>query len=599
VAGRWLRAALALVLLASSGVGAGSAGAQQIGAPPPPLPEITPVPLDFGSVQVGFSALGTLTIRNPTASNDLSFQFGSPTQPAFALAATTCTRLPGGQSCTVSLRFAPPQATSFSATLPVTYVYRQGGGRRIDVPLVGAGTAAPPRTTTTTTTTTTTVPAPVAPVPRPSLAVTPSVADFGAIAVGTTRDVGFTVTNNGNVALTPLAPTITITGAQATDFAVTGSSCGPLGPGASCIVGTRFTPTANGVRSSTLVASYRATTTATDVRATAQLAGTGTVAPVLGLTVTPSQATYPETLIGEVAPAQALTVRNTGNQPETIASVTVTGPNAAEFPLTGGCTSATLAPGATCDVTVAFQPTDIGARTASLDVRGASGTPALGQLTGTGARVGLAIEPPTPDLGTAPVGSATATLPLVVRNVGTRPLTLDAPAIDGSAEFAITATNCGGRLLGPLETCTVSVVATPTDAGPRQAVLLASSGDVRAVANLTATGALAPQLRMEPPVGPAGVVTAAVGSGFPRNTEIRVGWFGSTSLVPVTTDDAGSWRLPVLVLRNERRGPRTMLVEDQPGRFSGVQAPYTVTAPTFDPSGLPALGGRVRLVSRG
>ena len=70
--------------------------------------------------------------------------------------------------------------------------------------------------------------------------------------------------------------------------------------------------------------------------------------------------------------AQTVTVTNTGNAPLVVTGVTTSDP---QFVVTNGCT--TVAPTSTCNINVAFAPTSIGAKTATLNIASnAAGSPA-------------------------------------------------------------------------------------------------------------------------------------------------------------------------------------------------------------------------------
>jgi len=139
------------------------------------------------------------------------------------------------------------------------------------------------------------------------------------------------------------------------------------------------------------------------------LTGTG-VAPVVSATLTPTTRNYgtvtrncPGTTLAQILacsldPAQMFTLTNTGNVPLTgIGNGILGGTNATEFtfrpllstcgPAVGGQSVAntTLAPGATCVVTVQFQPKTAqttGVKTATISVTDAAGTQ-TSTLTGT------------------------------------------------------------------------------------------------------------------------------------------------------------------------------------------------------------------------
>jgi len=95
----------------------------------------------------------------------------------------------------------------------------------------------------------------------------------------------------------------------------------------------------------------------------------------------------PSTDFGSVGVSERVTkqvvVTNSGARPATVATATASG----EFSVTdvAACTAKTLAPGASCSVTVAFQPSGNGVRTGSMTISSDSVNPDLTvSLTGTG-----------------------------------------------------------------------------------------------------------------------------------------------------------------------------------------------------------------------
>jgi hypothetical protein len=99
---------------------------------------------------------------------------------------------------------------------------------------------------------------------------------FGDQATGTTGQVAYLpVTDTGDEPL--LVTGAHVDGANAGDFAIVSDSCTghTVAPGATCFVGVRFTPTATGARTATLVLDDNAAGNAT----TASLGGNGTTPP--------------------------------------------------------------------------------------------------------------------------------------------------------------------------------------------------------------------------------------------------------------------------------------------------------------------------------
>jgi hypothetical protein len=108
----------------------------------------------------------------------------------------------------------------------------------------------------------------------PAVSVAPSSGSFGTVTTGTTSSATtFTVTNSGLDTLTFGAGAATITGTNASDFAVTTDTCSgsSVAIGATCSVAVAFTPGAAGARSASLVL----TNNAADSPQTISLGGTG------------------------------------------------------------------------------------------------------------------------------------------------------------------------------------------------------------------------------------------------------------------------------------------------------------------------------------
>lgn len=215
------------------------------------------------------------------------------------------------------------------------------------------------------------------------------------------------------------------------------------------------------------------------------------------------------------------------------------------------------------------------------------------------------LGPAALDFGSRAIGVPGPPSAAILTNSGWGPLTVGAVAKTGpaAADFEVALNSCLARTLRWLESCPITIVFTPTDRGDRVATLTVahdasgSPGTVR----LHGGGSRA-ELKLDPPVGPPGIVTIATGTGFPRDTQIALTWSqGITPKLPtITTDATGSFRIQVLVFHNDIVGARDLvaspvgstvfpsfgapfLVVDassQPPRFI-VQSPYDDRPPTL------------------
>jgi hypothetical protein len=312
---------------------------------------------------------------------------------------------------------------------------------------------------------------------RPDVTLTPSSADFGDEVVGATSGPQtFTVRNAGSAGAT--LRTIGLSGADPADFALDSSGCmggtvnGRLAPGASCQVSVTFTPTAGGVRRASL------DVTSDGGDPSSALSGTGLQAVV---TLTPTSHDFGDVPVGVTSDPQTFTVANAGSADATLRSIALSGADAADFDLdASGCMGSPvdgrLAPGASCQVSVAFTPSAIGQRSASLDVTSNGGNPSSA-LSGTGAGPHVTLSPSSADFGTELVGATSPSQTFTVRNVGLAGATLRAIHVSGAdaADFTAATDDCmsgplSGRL-APGASCQVSVTFTPSTSGQRTASL--------------------------------------------------------------------------------------------------------------------------------
>ncbi len=201
-----------------------------------------------------------------------------------------------------------------------------------------------------------------------ALTLTPLSLDFGTVQLGSSATLPLQITNTSPTAATFNG--ITTTG----DYTVTGTCPTPnttLAADTSCTEQITFTPTQTGPRTGTLAIA----TSLSTLPINAPLTGTGTQSQ---LTITPTTLNFGSIALGSSA-ALTLTLANTGTAPITNLTLTPTG----DYAVTTPCTTNTLTPNSTCQITLTFAPTALGARDGTLIIN-SSTTPATIPLTGNG-----------------------------------------------------------------------------------------------------------------------------------------------------------------------------------------------------------------------
>src|SRR5207247_250392 len=135
----------------------------------------------------------------------------------------------------------------------------------------------------------------------PAVTLTPASLDFGNQRVKTTSaEQSVTVTNTGDAPL--VISSITLSGTNKSNFAFTaGNSSATLAPNASQTVTLTFTPSATGSRSATVSIADDAAGSPQTVT----LAGTGTLAPVPAVSISPASLSFSGQAVGSTSGAKS------------------------------------------------------------------------------------------------------------------------------------------------------------------------------------------------------------------------------------------------------------------------------------------------------
>jgi hypothetical protein len=331
--------------------------------------------------------------------------------------------------------------------------------------------------------------------PNPAITPSPTSLTFSSQAVGTTSSPqGVTLTNAGVVDVS--ITSITVTGAQASEFAQTNNCGSSLAVGATCTVDVTFTPADGGTRTASLSIADNSTSSPQTV----SLSGTGT-APTA--TLSPSSASFGNVYVGATGTAQTISLTNTSAGPLTITSIALSGANVGDFLESTNCPGS-LGANSSCTISVNFQPTTTGSRSATLTVTSnASASPQTVSLTGTGLAPTLSLTPTSVSFAGTYLGVTTAGTVITVTNTGGSTVSLTSIAITGTniADFTTSANTCQSTLAAGAA-CTVTVAFAPAEVGSLSASLTitdSASGSPHVV-SLTGTG-IAPTLTFSPATG--------------------------------------------------------------------------------------------------
>jgi hypothetical protein len=288
------------------------------------------------------------------------------------------------------------------------------------------------------------------------LVFSPASLSFPRQPLGTTS-APKTVTATNAFPLSVTVGSITTSG----DFAQT-NNCATVAPGATCNANITFNPTHPGTRHGTLTF---------DSNAPASPQTVGLTGAATDISLSPTRLNFGTYPVGTASAPKTVTVTNVGSTVVTFTAIGIKGTDPQDFVISNNnCPS--LAPGASCPVSVEFKPTAAGTRTATLEFSDNGGaSPQTVSLTGKGTNISLA--PARLNFGNHPVGSTSATRTITVTNAGAVTVNFTgSPGITGTdpQDFSLSSGTCGASLAAGAS-CTIGVRFAPTATGARIATL--------------------------------------------------------------------------------------------------------------------------------
>lgn len=195
------------------------------------------------------------------------------------------------------------------------------------------------------------------------------------------------------------------------------------------------------------------------------------IEPAAVLVTSPSSWSFGSVAVGTKSLAESFVLSNSGTASLAISSIQMVTGQA--FTVSANTCGSSIAPGASCSVSVTFTPSSTGAASDSVQI--IYGSPATTQsigVTGQGATPVAVLSPLPLSFGNQLMpGSALGTATLT--NSGTANLSNISTAISGTnaADFTISVDGCSGVLLPANSSCSVLIAFSPKAKGSRSATL--------------------------------------------------------------------------------------------------------------------------------
>jgi hypothetical protein len=414
-------------------------------------------PLAFVNVAVGQTVTKAVTVYNTGATHSLVISSATPSDPEYILSGTgTCGTIPvtlaHGTNCTLGIRFAPTAIGAHNASLMLT---DNAATSPQTVALTGAGID--------------------------GLVLTSDHLTYGSVRFGLTGVGAFAVINYQTQ---PVTLSESFSGANPSDFSITGGSCtNTLAANTACSLTVTFKPGALGTESATMM-----------VTDSPDPLGPYTVALSTGPTI-PDSEPITTMAFGNVVQSSTrtfsfLNVTNSSPFPLTLGE-TISGPNAADFAVTRvlSCAGNTA-----CAIPVSFTASGETSESATMNiiVSNDPASPHVVALAGTGTTPVLLSPASTLAFGTVTRPNSKA-MTITIVNLGVAALTLPTPMLSGAntADFALTtaaAKPCGATLAGGAY-CLVGVTFKPSAAVAESAsIAISASPDAASPHHISLTG---------------------------------------------------------------------------------------------------------------
>jgi len=198
-----------------------------------------------------------------------------------------------------------------------------------------------------------------------------------------------------------------------------------------------------------------------------QIFGLASTTATAVVSISPPYINFGNQMLGIASSPLVSTLTNIGNGALNISSVGLTGVNVGDFAETNNC-PATLAPKNSCNISITFTPTAVGARAAAVTVTdNAPGSPQTISLSGTGTQPAVTLSPSALNFGNQTVGITSTQLGSTLKNTGNGTLTIASIGVTGSDSSEFVETNTCGTSVPAGGSCKITVTFGPATTGTR------------------------------------------------------------------------------------------------------------------------------------
>lgn len=406
---------------------------------PTPKSKLNPTRLAFGQVGTGMAATRSVQV---TSVGDAPLRVIDAEVPLddksdYRLEWSCDEQLQTGESCAIEVALTADQPSDLQTNLTV---------------ITNAGTDVIPISAKA-----------VGPSPR----LSPTLLKFNKQAVGETSESKIVKLGNSGLGLLTVRA-VSLRGDDAGDFVISNTCGSPIAKSEGCEIEVQFVPTAAGDRTAVIDIVDNAG------GRTIALSGLAT-APTPKISASPTRVGFSKQGTGTESDPRGVVLRNTGDGPLRIETVTPKGESVADFKQSNACGDPIEA-GDSCEIELVFVPATEGAKVMSLEIRSNAGLLTI-PVTGSAAGPSVRVSPSSLRWNSLAVGESAEPRSIVVTNrgLGVLDIATITPTGESAADWLLSNT-CGDPIASG-ESCVISVTWQPVAGGARSgAIVIKSNG---------------------------------------------------------------------------------------------------------------------------